>query len=228
MKRQFIIAVLVSVLFSGCSKDDSSEDGSGSVSAATLVYPGNNSECTTGISVSETDSKITFEWNAAPNASSYYLYVKNLVTQAQLQYNPGNTTSLEVSLKKGTPYSWYVVSRSADATAESPKWKFYNAGEGTVNYAPFPAEVVSPAMSSSVYGTSVALEWTASDIDNDIAVYKVYFDTNPNPTTLKTTTNNNQLPDVAVMANTTYYWKVETADSEGNVSHSPVFQFRVL
>jgi len=225
-----ITAVAIAFFFVGCSKDDSNNGSGGSgVSASSLVAPADNSECTTGTSVSATQSKVTFQWNAASGAASYFIYIKNLTTNSELQYNPGSETSFEVTLLKGTPYSWYVAAKGSDGSvANSARWKFYNSGDGVQNYAPFPAEVVSPLMSSSVFGPTVFLEWDASDLDNDITEYKVYFDTNTNPTTLKTTTALKNLPDVPVSGNTTYYWKVDTEDSAGNVSHSPVFQFKVL
>lgn len=198
--------------------------------AATLIFPINNSECTTGVSISETQSKITFEWNAAENADVYFVYVKNLNTQSQLQYNAEGNTAVEVTLLKGVPYSWYVVAKSnaTGTLVESAKWKFYNAGDGIVNYIPFPAEVVSPLMSSTVVGPTIDLEWSASDIDDDIVDYKIYFGTNANPTTLLGTVTEERFNQVNTTSNTTYYWKVVTTDEAGNASNSPIFQFKTF
>ncbi|HMI06125.1 MAG TPA: hypothetical protein VK528_01160 [Flavobacterium sp.] len=230
MKKWKLFAIAAAVFIVGCSKDDEASGDSGTVpAAAELISPINNSECTTGTSVSTTDSKVTFQWNAAANAASYFLYIRNLTTQTELQYNPGTQTSFEVTLQKGKPYSWYIATKGiAGGTANSAKWKFYNSGDGVTNYAPFPAEAVAPAVSSSIYGPTVNLQWEADDLDNDITEYKVYLDTNTNPITLKATTSQQTLPDVSVTTNTTYYWKVDTKDGSGNISHSPVFQFKVL
>lgn len=217
------------VFFAGCSKDDSDGDsGSTGPSASALIAPINNSECVTGVSISDTQSKVTFQWNATENTNSYFLYVKNLNTQNSLQYSPGNQTSYEITLLKGMPYSWYVSSRGSGGDTNSSTWKFYNSGNGAENFAPFPAELVSPLFSSSINGPTVNLQWEADDLDNDIIGYKVYLDSNSNPTTLKGTTSQPILANVTVTANTTYYWKVDTEDSEGNISHSPIFQFKVL
>ncbi|MDI1256543.1 MAG: hypothetical protein PSV16_10615 [Flavobacterium sp.] len=198
--------------------------------AALLSTPANNSECISGTSVSATESKITFQWNTSENTDSYVLYVKNLLTQATLQYNVGADTNYELTLLKGTPYSWYIVSKSENSTvvATSEKWKFYNSGTGTVNYVPFPAEVVSPAMSSSISGPTVNFQWTGSDVDNDIASYDVYLGTTANPTTMVGNATTDHLDGISVSGAATYYWKVVTKDSAGNTSDSPVFQFKTF
>jgi len=223
-----IIAFALSVFLLACSKDDNEGSGSGSVAAASLVSPENNTECNTGSPISATETSVTFQWNAVEGATGYFVYLKNLNTPNAIQYNAGTNNSLAITLLKGTLYSWYVVANANGSTAQSETWKFYNAGEGVSNYAPFPADVVTPVMSSSITGSLVTLEWTASDLDNDIVEYKVYMDSNSNPSTLKATVATKKVENVAVTANTTYYWKVDTKDSAGNISHSQVFQFKVL
>lgn len=222
------IAVVALFLVFSCSPDGDGGSGSSGTTAATLVFPLNNSECTTGESISTTESRITFEWNEAQNAGVYYVYVKNLNTQTTLQYNAGSNTTLEVTLLKGVPYSWYVTSKANNSNefVQSEKWKFYNSGEGIINYIPFPAEALSPEMSSTIVGPTIDLVWNGSDVDDDIVEYKVYFDTNANPTTLIGTTAQENLTEIPTVSNTYYYWKVVTKDSAGNTSNSPVFQFK--
>lgn len=207
---------------------DSDEGGGGNPAQAALIAPINNSECLTGAPVSATQSSVTFEWNASENTDSYFLYVKNLATGTTSQFNAGTSVTHQVTLQKGTPYSWYVSSRKEGRTsAASPTWKFYNAAESVTNYAPFPAEVVHPQMSSTFAGATVDLQWTADDLENDIENFKVYFGTAQNPTTLFSTTTQPQVQNVAVASGNNYYWKVVTTDTQGNSSTSQTFQFRV-
>ena len=224
------IAIALALVTFGCGSGGGNGEGGGDTPAtATLLFPQNNSECLEGESISATQSKVTFEWSAAENADSYVVYVKNLNTQTTSQYNAA-ATSLEITLLKGVPYSWSVKSKSSNstATANSSTWNFYNAGDGTVNYAPFPAEIVSPLMSSTVNTATVNFQWNGNDIDGDIVEYKFYLDSNTNPTTLKNTSGVSTVNNIPVTANTTYYWKVITKDSAGNTSTSPVFQFKTL
>ncbi len=224
------IAIAASVFLFGCTSDESGGDSSKKPIAAELIAPINNSECISGIAVSESTSKVTLEWNASENTTNYTVYVKNLLTQAaSQQLNAGGATTLEVTLQKNVPYSWYVVSKNDNGdTTPSATWKFYNAGNGVINYAPFPAEIVAPAMSGSLQGPTVTIQWEGADPDNDIVEYKVYLDGNTNPTTLISTTAQQTLANVAIAANTTYYWKVVIKDSAGNTSTSPIFQFKSL
>lgn len=226
--KKLLIALTLSLAAIGCGSNDNGSGGTGNQEAAVLSFPEKNSECTTGISINDTQSTVTFQWSAAPDAESYFVYVKNLNTQSTLQYSASANTSLSVPLQKATPYSWYVSTNKTGGTAvNSDTWKFYNSGDATTSHAPFPADLVSPVMSSSVSGPSVILQWAASDLDNDIVGYKVYFDTNANPTTVAGTYTT-QTTSVTVTSGATYYWKVVTTDSKGNDATSPVFQFKVL
>lgn len=220
-------AFLLIACGSGGSGGDGGDSGKAPVAAA-LLAPANNTECLTATSISETESKVTFQWEAAENTDSYILFVKNLTSGITFQYNPGPANTFDVTLEKGVPYSWSVTSKSESATktASSEKWKFYNAGNGAVSYAPFPAEVIAPLMSSTISGTTVDLKWNTSDVDSDIVNYSVYFGTNPNPTTLLNTVTTNAIIAVPVSSGTSYYWKVVTKDATGNSSESPIFQFK--
>lgn len=226
MKKIFIATALALAMF-GCSSSDDGGNG-GNTDAAALSAPANNSECTTGTEVSSTESKVTFQWAEAPETETYFLYIKNLETGGQfLQHNAGAATSHELTLLKGKPYAWYVSAKKTGGNTEtSATWKFYNAGDAITNYAPFPAEVVFPAMSETVSGPAITLAWEGGDVDGDIDTYMVYMDTD-NASTLKGTVSAPSMPNVAVVSGQTYYWKVVSIDEGGNESTSPTFQFKV-
>jgi hypothetical protein len=227
--KKIIWALAFTGILASCGSDDGDTGGGGgNTDAVVLSAPQNNSECITGVEVNATQSTVTFEWQAVEGNQNYFVYVKNLETQSTLQYNAANNTSQQVTLEKGTPYSWYVRSNRASGTVQSETWKFYNSGDGISNYAPFPAELVAPAMSSSVYGPAITLQWTGDDLDNDIESYEVFFGTAALPTTSIHTGTQTSVNSVAVTSGNTYYWKVVTTDSAGNTSVSPVFQFKVL
>lgn len=230
MKKKLIYLSFAALLgAAGCGGDDNGSAPAGGNAASALSAPANNTECLTGTDVSDTQNKVTFQWSASEGTQSYYLYVKNLNTQVQLQYNAASATSFDVTLSKGTPYSWYVGARKSDgSTAKSDVWKFYNAGTATVSHAPFPADLVSPAMSSSVNGPQISLKWAGADVDNDITGYTIYMDTNANPVTqVGTTTTATELTGINVASGTKYYWKVVTQDAAGNSTTSQIFQFKV-
>lgn len=230
MRKSFITAIaFASLIVTGCSKEDGGDgSGGGNTAASTLSAPANNTECLTGTEVSSTQNKVTFQWNASEGTQAYYLYVKDLNTQNTLQYNAAAATAYEVTLTKGTPYSWYVGAKKSDgSTVRSETWKFYNAGTAVISHPPFPADVVAPVMSSTVNGPTISLQWTSSDVDNDITTNEVYMDNNANPTTLLSSTTQQQLNNISVTSTRTYYWKVITKDAAGNATSSPIYQFKV-
>ncbi len=224
MKKISILFILLLLL--NCSKDN--DDKITGPSAAALIFPDNNQECNQGTSINATLSSVTFTWTASTNADTYDIIIKNLETGAS-NTETSITTEKAITINKGTAYSWYVISKNTDTgeTTQSQTWKFYNAGDSIEFYTPFPAELVSPAMGSSLTGiTSQTLSWQGSDIDNDIANYDVYFGTVNPPTDLEGNTAAMTM-DVTVSAGNTYYWRVVTIDNEGNTSQSEVFQFKI-
>jgi hypothetical protein len=230
MRKPLITTLACAALaIAGCSKDDGGNgNGGGNTIASTLSAPANNTECLTGTEVSTTQNKVTFQWNASEGSQSYLLYVKDLNAQSTLQFNAATATTYDVTLTKGTPYSWYVGAKKADGTTvKSETWKFYNAGTAIISHPPFPADAVAPIMSSTVNGPAITLKWTSSDVDNDITTNEVYMDNNTNPTTLLNSTAQQQLDNVSVTSARTYYWKVITKDAAGNATTSPVYQFKV-
>lgn len=226
MRKLLYISILGFLV--ACSKDKTPPAPQG----ALLVFPEENSECTTGSSVNETLSQVTFRWNTSKNTDSYTLSVVNLNTNVPQNISTA-ATSASLSIAKGTPFAWSVTSRNSksDQVATSETWLFYNAGSQTT-YAPFPAQLVSPASGTTVQkdiANEVELEWSGADVDNDIDTFEVYFsDVNP-PTTLLGTTNASTMKLAAsVESATVYYWKVITTDLEGNTSDSGVFEFKVF
>lgn len=198
-------------------------------SAAVLTFPDNNQECNQGVEVNASQSTVTFTWNVSANTDSYDIIVKNLDSGTSTTLS-SNTNEKAITINKATPYSWYVVSKSTSSTqtAQSATWKFYNAGDGVQSYAPFPAELIAPTMGANLSGVSnVTLEWSGSDVDNDISGYDIYIDTVSPPTTQLGSNQTETTIDTAVTAGNVYYWRVVTTDSEGNNSESEIFSFRV-
>lgn len=228
-KKIIPISILVIIIIFSCSKEEE-ETAIVTIdppSAATLIFPVNNTECNEGIVISDTETDVLFQWEEAANASSYVLQITNLNTGTSRNIST-ISTEFFIRILRGTPYSWSVTSKSGtnNLTAESEIWRFYNAGLPEESFPPFPAEAMSPQSGSSVDEGDITLEWQASDIDNDIASYTIFLDTVNPPLTEVGDTSNNSL-DVSVTSGLIYYWKVITTDVIGNTSDSQVFQFRV-
>ena len=85
---------------------------------------------------------------------------------------------------------------------------------------------MSPALNSEIDGTSAALSWSASDVDNDPLTFDVYLDTNQDPTT-KVSENQTETTFNAtgLTASSTYYFKVVVKDDKGGVSIGQIWSF---
>lgn len=226
MKSKVYIFVFILIL-TGCGGKDDPQPPV----AAGLLFPENNSECTDGVDLNSTETTINFSWGASNNTNEYRLQVQNLNTWA-IQTFSTTSTSQEVMLTKGMPYSWFVTSFSnnfPDEPATSSTWRFYAAGDGVENYAPFPAEIVYPKGGSTVSANNniVTLKWNGNDIDDDIASYDVYLDTNSEASTLLGNTIAKSINTPTLALETTYYWKVISKDSKGNTSDSGIYEFRL-
>ena len=222
-------AVVVFALLLGCGGGDDGPPPS--PEGVVLVFPFENSECTTGVDVTEDLSQVTFEWQPANNTDNYTLTVIHLLTNIP-QTISTTSTSVALSIEKGAPFSWSVLSTNneSDETATSESWLFYNAGSQTT-YAPFPAQIRSPEAGSTVQATAngVVLSWTGADVEGDIETFEVYFSENNPPETLLITTDPQTMETVGnVVSGQIYYWKVITIDAEGNKSDSGVFDFKVF
>ena len=244
MKKQLLYITLISLFLAACSGGEPGETPTPQPqvkipTAASLVSPANNTECNQGNIISTDLSSVLFQWNPSENTNTYTLKVTNLNTNT-VQEQSSSNTSLSMALKRGTPFSWKVVSKSNSTTqtAESGTFRFFNAGAPVENHTPFPAEAISPSRGATLTGvTSITIEWESSDIDNDLAAHTVQLlgssevlgqvDFDNETTVTYQTTTTQSINEVAVEAGKIYYWQVTSQDEVGNSATSEIFEFRV-
>ena len=199
-------------------------------SSATLSLPENNKVCETGTNASATQSTILFQWMPAANATAYDLRITNSNTQGVTLINNIEGMQREVTLEKGMPYTWQVTSKATgtNETAQSSTWKFYLAGDGVENYAPFPTELISPASGATVSVSEdgkISLNWSGEDPDGDALTYTVYMDqTDGLQEPIATNVSETSL-EVDADKDSVYYWRVKSSDGE-NSAFSQIYAFR--
>ena len=199
---------------------------------ANLISPVDKETCLDGVSINDTQSNVNFVWGTANGALSYELEIANLLTQST-QVFTSDTNELSIALSKAEPYSWLVrsIGETGTAPSMSDPWKFYLAGDAVVNYAPFPAELITPRSGANTtpdINNLVILRWTADDVDDDLNRFEVYLDTTDGTTLnqeIAYQAQETQL-EVEVENNTVYYWKIVAIDLNGNQSSSGVYTFR--
>ena len=198
---------------------------------SSLSAPENNEVCYEGEEVDDSNSEVTFSWDASSDTDSYDLLITNQET-SQSQTESGITsTSKAVTLATDVSYSWKVVSKANDTsdTTESDTWQFYLAGDGQENYAPFPATILSPTSGTALDANngSITLSWEGNDPDElDSLTYTIYFDqVDGLQDPIEEDSTETEL-EVSVESGTTYYWRVKTSDGKSS-SFTLVYSFVV-
>lgn len=228
MMRFLVLITCLFMAVTSCKKKSAANPPE----AVLLVFPEENSECTTGVDIGEETSRVEFRWDLADNTETYELRVTNIAT-GTVQTIVSASNSAQLPLAKGEQFSWLVRSRNSEVeqTVSSEEWYFYNSGSRTT-FAPFPAAIISPASSDNVFkdiNNEVELSWSASDLDNDIASYEVYFSVEiPTIDLIRELSSAVTSINVSVTSDTVYYWRVVVIDDEGNKSDTGVYTFKVL
>ena len=224
MKRRFqkTASIVIAVLLCTCSKSSIPEPDS-----ALLTTPENSNTCVP-LSTTATQGVVNFGWEEAQNTDSYEVFVRNNITQTE-QKKSADLTSTTFTLDRGVPYSWWVVS-SSEASAvntRSEVWTFYLEALQQQSFLPFSAQLNAPWDDQDIVLSSgyVNLQWTGSDLDDDIAYYQVYIGTDAAQMSLvqdnQITSSYSALLDVGQ----TYFWQIITIDQRGNKSQSAIKSF---
>lgn len=226
--RKGLSYFLILMLLYSCSADSDLDEILAPGTSIKLLFPENLSECTEGISLSETENELTFRWEDINNVDVYEMTLVNL-NNSESQTLESKESEIAVILKKSTPYSWIITSASKPKKIRSETWFFFNEGPGVETFVPSPARALSPVSGASISSTStvVNLRWESEDIDNDIVSYDLFFGENENPPLLESNLENDQYNNIPVSTGKIYYWKIITKDSHGNASTSPTFYFSV-
>ncbi|MDG2371824.1 MAG: hypothetical protein P8L83_04340 [Flavobacteriaceae bacterium] len=239
MKIQIIPSIILFVLIVSCSKGGEPEVITSNTEVqVTIASPGkvilnspdNNKVCEEGTSVSETESSVSFGWSKSDDTESYDLKITNLDNLAVVNLTGITETNKSVTLSKAIPYSWQITSKNQGLNnTASDVWKFYLAGDGVSNYAPFPAAPISPMPGATIdpLNGKVVISWESADPDGDTVNYTLYFDSidgNQEPAQENLNLIDSSL-EVDVNSDTVYYWKVITSDGS-NTATSIVYTFR--
>lgn len=196
-----------------------------------LKAPENGLVCYTARPTNYDYAEIDFEWQVSPNADYYEVQIVNLLYDYSYKAR-SNTNKLTYSLLRGNPYAWKVVAYNANSNkfTESGTWKFYLNNDGVKNYAPFPAEILSPESGKTVapINGKITLEWKGQDPDNNPLTYNIYLSENKDEVknlTVAPVSTSNQKLEIEVKNSTTYYWRVQSKDQESS-SYTSIFGFR--
>ena len=160
----------------------------------------------------------TLEWNAAPRATSYVVYLGTDSTfgrdERQGDEQTGTTFEPDTTLQYATTYYWRVDSKNDDGTTTGDLWSF------TTEVKPAQkAANPKPADGATNVNILADLLWSEEPLATS---YVVYFGTNPSPDLIDEQQDNSR--DVNLAHNITYYWRVDTKN-EGGTTEGEVWSF---
>ena len=195
-----------------------------------LLAPSNLNTCNSATRINDLERQVRFQWTATLNTESYNLVVQNTLTGEQQTI----TTSLlteSIVLNSGTPYQWYVISKSSLTLAEgkSSIWHFYLEGNPQESHFPFPAILLVPSDESIVSlnaSNAFTFEWEGNDLDNDIQGYDFYLGTSSSSLNKEREAITSQQVTLVLIPNTIYFWQIISKDLQGNQSTSEIYQFQ--
>lgn len=177
-----------------------------------------------------TTQPITFSWQ--PNNFTVTPNYEILIgTEASALNTIGTTpnTSFEYTnnLSNNT-YYWKVIARDSnnDIITESLTFSFILNENSSVA----PVHTPNPTNGATDITLNGNLSFTEGANTPTDATFKMYFDTNTNPTTIyNLDANTNTLNYTNLQEGTQYYWKVETISNTGTiVASSPIWSFTTL
>jgi len=216
-----LLLVIVSLTFMGCK--DSIPDPEQTV----LILPEDNTSCLY-VSQSSSTASVDFSWKQALHTDEYKLVVKNLTTNEQITSITENT-GLRLTLTRGTPYQWKVITTSELSNVEtsSSNFSFYLEAQQQGNYLPFPAGLLSPQNDEIVTLTNGRYDfsWQGEDIDNDLSHYTLLIGNAEDAlseiaTDIVTTSFSADLNAAQV-----YFWQIISYDQIGNSTKSIINRF---
>lgn len=139
--------------------------------------------------------------------------------QTGTSYKPGN-------LDMESTYYWQIVVHDEyGLTVTGPIWHFTTRGNSPPNTPKNP----SPANGATNIAINPTLSWSGGDPDGDKCYYDVYFEAeNPNPELVSNNQTGTTYKPSQLEYNTTYYWKIVSEDTFGEITEGPVWSFTTM
>tara|TARA_B100000795_G_scaffold106470_1_gene78558 strand:- start:79 stop:753 length:675 start_codon:yes stop_codon:yes gene_type:complete len=195
-----------------------------------LLAPSNLNTCNSATRINDLERQVRFQWTATLNTESYNLVVQNTLTGEQQTITTYLLTE-SIVLNSGTPYQWYVISKSSLTLAEgkSSIWHFYLEGNPQESHFPFPAILLVPSNELIVSlnaSNAFTFEWEGNDLDNDIQRYDFYLGTSSSSLNKEREAITSQQVTLVLIPNTIYFWQIISKDLQGNRSTSEIYQFQ--
>lgn len=192
-----------------------------------LILPEDNTSCLY-VSQSSSTASVDFSWQEAQFTDEYIIVVKNITTEEETTSRTLNT-SIRLTLTRGVPYQWKVITVSDLSSVEtsSRSFSFYLEGQQQRNYLPFPARLLSPQLDEvvSLSNGQYNFSWQGEDLDNDLSYYTLLIGTSADVLNEIATDITASSINVALNSGEVYFWQVISYDQNGNSTKSLTTRF---
>lgn len=194
---------------------------------AVLILPADNTSCLY-VSQSSSTASVDFSWQEAQHTDEYLVVVKNLTTEEETTSRTVNT-SLRLTLSRGVPYQWKVITVSELSSVEtsSRSFSFYLEAQQQGNYLPFPARLLSPQVDEVVSLTNgqYNFSWQGEDLDNDLSHYTLSIGASADDLDNIVTDITASSFSTTLNAGEVYFWQIISYDQNGNSTKSLTNRF---
>lgn len=194
---------------------------------ALLLLPEDNTSCLY-VSQSSTTASVDFSWQEAEFTDGYKVVIRNITTEEQTTSITQNT-SIRLTLARGTPYQWKVLTTSELSIVETPSrnFSFYLEAQQQRNYLPFPARLLSPLSDQviTLADGAYSFSWQGEDLDNDLSHYTLLMGSSIDALDEVATEISANSYSVDLHAGQVYFWQIVSFDQNGNSAKSLVVRF---
>jgi len=122
-----------------------------------------------------------------------------------------------------TTYYWYVKVNDSIFTVESPIFHFTTEE----NLPPNTPSSPDPPDGATLVSINEILSWSGGDPNyGDTVKYDVYFGTSSSPPIVAEDISNTAYDPGTMELDTTYYWKINAEDSQGETATSSIWEFK--
>jgi hypothetical protein len=139
--------------------------------------------------------------------------------QESTLYKPG-------TLEMESTYYWQIVTEDEyGLISTGPIWSFTTRG----NDPPYSPNNPNPDDGETDVPLNTILSWTGGDPDGDKTYYDVYFEKeNPDPALVSEEQTSRTYDPGELEYETTYYWKIVSKDSFGEITEGPIWSFTTM
>jgi len=172
-----------------------------------LILPEDNTSCLY-VSQSSSTASVDFSWQEAQFTDEYLVVVKNLTTEEETTSRTLNT-SIRLTLTRGVPYQWKVVTVSELSSVEtsSRSFSFYLEAQQQRNYCQY------------------NFSWQGEDLDNDLSHYTISIGASPDVLNEIATDITVSSHNASLNAGEVYFWQIISYDENGNNTKSLINRF---